>query len=261
MQWRHATSSQRSLPARDRVMGGKGDAFVDVLPTREGAEIVIADNGPPVSSDDLSQLFEPWSRARSANAERRRRGSALGLLLAREMVEALGGDVTVTRRREGAFALRVSLPSVVASPGERESGSSPPRPRSRSEAPASSATDGETATTSSTVETWIARPSTLPRASRVHLASTAPRDASKPGIRRAAASDSRQRAGRRHPARGRDVRFVTRYGRKQAVLERREPAPQPEAVHDDVRAMYDSTIPRTLARRSSPGPSLREPPP
>ncbi|APR78330.1 sensor histidine kinase [Minicystis rosea] len=77
---------------------------------REGACILVKDDGPGLRSDDVDQLFEPWRRGLAPGAERRRRGAGLGLFLARELVSAHGGRITGERTPSGGFALRVLLP-------------------------------------------------------------------------------------------------------------------------------------------------------
>ena len=101
--------------------GGDGDVRVEVISGRDSGEITVLDEGPVVSDDQFPQLFEPWSRGSSATAERRRRGHGLGLLLGRELIEALGGDIAAVRPRGGGFGMRVSLPRYVAPDSDRES--------------------------------------------------------------------------------------------------------------------------------------------
>lgn len=58
-----------------------------------GAEVVVADDGPGVSPDQLPRLFEPFWRGDRADT-RNDGGTGLGLAIAREIVERLGGTLT-----------------------------------------------------------------------------------------------------------------------------------------------------------------------
>lgn len=101
-----------------------GEIAVDVAASREGGIILIKDDGPWLREDDLDQLFEPWTRGRAPDAERRRKGATLGLFLARELVTAHGGRITTERSPAGGCVVRV----VVASGGVVPE-SDIPRPR------------------------------------------------------------------------------------------------------------------------------------
>jgi signal transduction histidine kinase len=113
-----------ALVASARQSGPEGsEVAVEVTAARESAVISIKDDGPGMRTDELDQLFEPWKRGGSPAAERRRRGAALSLFLARELVNAHGGKVMGERPTGGGFMLRVVIPMVT--PGVP---SSKPRP-------------------------------------------------------------------------------------------------------------------------------------
>jgi signal transduction histidine kinase len=66
-----------------------------IVQTGTGADevvITIQDSGPGISPDDQQEIFRPFTRLRSAGAER---GSGLGLSLVKTVVERHGGRVTV----------------------------------------------------------------------------------------------------------------------------------------------------------------------
>jgi signal transduction histidine kinase len=66
-----------------------------IVQTGTGADevvITIQDSGPGISPDDQQEIFRPFTRLRSAGAER---GSGLGLSLVKTVVERHGGQVTV----------------------------------------------------------------------------------------------------------------------------------------------------------------------
>ena len=64
-----------------------------------GAEITVEDDGPGVSTDELSRLFEPFWRGERADL-RNDGGTGLGLAIAREIVARLGGTLTAATRPE-----------------------------------------------------------------------------------------------------------------------------------------------------------------
>ncbi|MGE3858142.1 MAG: ATP-binding protein [Dehalococcoidia bacterium] len=73
--------------------------------------IVVSDGGPGIPADVLPHLFEPFARARGL---RDRRGTGLGLAVAKALVEALGGTLTASNRLEGGARFVVALPRTAA---------------------------------------------------------------------------------------------------------------------------------------------------
>jgi two-component system sensor histidine kinase TctE len=59
------------------------------------AQLRISDNGPGISAELAQRLFEPFS-AGDMNA-----GSGLGLAICHEIVQALGGQLSLTNRSAG----------------------------------------------------------------------------------------------------------------------------------------------------------------
>jgi len=62
-----------------------------------GAEVVVEDDGPGVPPEHLSKLFEPFWRGERADL-RNDGGTGLGLTIAREIVERLGGRIDAASR-------------------------------------------------------------------------------------------------------------------------------------------------------------------
>ena len=62
-----------------------------------GAEVVVEDDGPGVTHEQLPRLFEPFWRGERADI-RNDGGTGLGLAIAREIVERLGGTLTADTR-------------------------------------------------------------------------------------------------------------------------------------------------------------------
>jgi signal transduction histidine kinase len=65
--------------------------------------IEVADRGPGIPLDDLPRLFEPFFTTR-------RTGSGLGLALARNVVEGLGGSITVESQVDVGTTVRIEMP-------------------------------------------------------------------------------------------------------------------------------------------------------
>ncbi len=62
-----------------------------------GAQIIVQDNGPGVPQEQLGRLFEPFWRGDRADL-RNDGGTGLGLTIAREVVQRLGGQIVVASR-------------------------------------------------------------------------------------------------------------------------------------------------------------------
>jgi signal transduction histidine kinase len=87
-----------------------GRTHVSVILTVEGrwALVDIADDGAGVLEDETDAIFEPGARGSAAVAERR--GTGLGLALARRLARSAGGDVIArTDGRGGRFGARLPL--------------------------------------------------------------------------------------------------------------------------------------------------------
>ncbi len=88
------------------------------------ARLEVADTGPGIPEDQLSRIFQPFERLDSSAAETE--GTGLGLALAKSLVEAMDGRISVrSAPGEGAtFALALQAAEHVSpaadSPGEHE---------------------------------------------------------------------------------------------------------------------------------------------
>ncbi len=85
------------------------------LSRQDGAAVVtIDDDGPGIPEAHLAVIFDPFVRGESSrNAETG--GAGLGLAIARDVIGAHGGTLTLTNRDEGGLRARLSLP--LAGPG------------------------------------------------------------------------------------------------------------------------------------------------
>ena len=87
---------------------GEGMGEIMVLARREGSVTVIevADTGPGVPEKARARLFEAFQSVA------RKGGSGLGLAIAAELVQAHGGQITLTKN-EGGATFRVTIPDAV----------------------------------------------------------------------------------------------------------------------------------------------------
>jgi len=84
-------------------------ARVSIRSTSTAVEIVVDDDGPGIPADALARVFEPFYRVEDSRS-RETGGVGLGLAIARSIVEAHGGALTLMNRPEGGLRATVSLP-------------------------------------------------------------------------------------------------------------------------------------------------------
>jgi signal transduction histidine kinase len=70
-----------------------------------GVAIVVADRGIGIAASDLPHVFDPYFTTR-------RTGTGLGLAIAKNIVEALGGAITVRSRASEGTEVRIELPAA-----------------------------------------------------------------------------------------------------------------------------------------------------
>jgi signal transduction histidine kinase/ActR/RegA family two-component response regulator len=90
-----------------------------------GWKLCISDSGVGIDGEALPRLFEPFAQGDTGTA-RRHGGSGLGLAISRELVQAMGGRITVDSEpgRGARFCFTVVLPAAPSAPAPR--GESPP---------------------------------------------------------------------------------------------------------------------------------------
>jgi signal transduction histidine kinase len=79
---------------------------VTVTTDRSRARIAVADHGPGVAPDERSRVFERFHRAPGSRGP----GAGLGLAIARAVVDAHGGLISVTDTPGGGATFLVELP-------------------------------------------------------------------------------------------------------------------------------------------------------
>lgn len=82
----------------------------------EGARwvLTVEDSGSGLTQDQLARLFQPFERLghESTGIE----GSGLGLVIARRLVEEMGGELTLSSRPSDGTQVRIALPRAEAAP-------------------------------------------------------------------------------------------------------------------------------------------------
>ena len=71
--------------------------------------VLIEDDGPGLSEDELEAVFDPFHRAERSRS-RETGGAGLGLTIARQAARAHGGDVTLSNGSKGGLVARLHLP-------------------------------------------------------------------------------------------------------------------------------------------------------
>jgi signal transduction histidine kinase len=71
--------------------------------------VLVDDEGPGIPADQLDQVFQPFLRLEGSR-NRETGGTGLGLPIARNVLRAHGGDVTLANRPEGGARATVTLP-------------------------------------------------------------------------------------------------------------------------------------------------------
>lgn len=86
-----------------------GGARVTLSGTGEEALLVVEDDGPGIPEALIPRVFEPFFRADPARAQTIK-GAGLGLAIAREIIERMGGSIEISNRAEGGLRQLVRLP-------------------------------------------------------------------------------------------------------------------------------------------------------
>lgn len=85
-------------------------AHVTVTPPANGiVTLLVEDNGPGIPFSELDRVFQPFHRV-EASRNKETGGMGLGLPIARNILRAHGGDVTLANRPGGGVRATVTLP-------------------------------------------------------------------------------------------------------------------------------------------------------
>ena len=96
------------LNAIDSMESG-GDLKVEISSDGKNRDVVIkvSDTGKGISRENLGKIFEPYFTTKSS-------GTGLGLAIAHNIIEAMGGKITVESEKEAGTIFTVALPNMEA---------------------------------------------------------------------------------------------------------------------------------------------------
>jgi signal transduction histidine kinase len=100
------------LTNADHAIAGRPDARVTLITQVAGerrAAITIRDTGTGIAEDDLPRIFDPYFTTRRA-------GTGLGLAIAKNIVEGLGGSISVVTRPGAGTDFRIDIGDAPAAP-------------------------------------------------------------------------------------------------------------------------------------------------
>jgi signal transduction histidine kinase len=95
----------------DNALRYGGSARVSLAREDGMAVIRIDDDGPGIPPERIGRMFEPFVRGEESRSSETG-GAGLGLAIARAIIVALGGTVTLSNRAEGGLTARVTLPAA-----------------------------------------------------------------------------------------------------------------------------------------------------
>lgn len=78
--------------------------------TGRGVEVTVSDTGEGIRAEDLPRVFERFYRGDASRSRTRGTGAGLGLAIARSIVQAHGGDITVESRTGGGAQFTFHIP-------------------------------------------------------------------------------------------------------------------------------------------------------
>ncbi|MBI2373025.1 MAG: HAMP domain-containing protein [Deltaproteobacteria bacterium] len=74
----------------------------------EPCALTVMDRGPGVPSESLARVFEPFHRVNRPDGKK---GTGLGLMISKQIVELHGGRISASNREGGGLSVRVELPA------------------------------------------------------------------------------------------------------------------------------------------------------
>jgi signal transduction histidine kinase len=101
---RHAVAA-KPLPVVAHSSGGllTPDIEIETHALPGGFRIIVRDQGTGVKPEDLPRVFDPYFTTR-------RTGSGLGLAIAKNIIEGMGGTISLDSRPGGGTEIRIELP-------------------------------------------------------------------------------------------------------------------------------------------------------
>lgn len=93
------------LANAQEASGPAGTVTLTTAPLDGGARIAIRDDGPGIAPDALPRVFDPYFTTK-------RTGTGIGLAIARNIVEGLGGRITAESEPGAGTCITIALPPV-----------------------------------------------------------------------------------------------------------------------------------------------------
>jgi signal transduction histidine kinase len=85
----------------------KGEIEISTSIVDNFVVLYFADDGPGVSIEDASKLFDAFYRT---DPSRNKKGSGLGLAISAKIIERMGGEIHAERSASGGLAIVIHLP-------------------------------------------------------------------------------------------------------------------------------------------------------
>jgi signal transduction histidine kinase len=98
---RHAVAARPAAP----VARGLPDITITTHRAPHAFAITVRDRGVGVAPDDLTRVFDPYFTTK-------RTGSGLGLAIAKNIIEGMGGSITLESRPGGGTEIRIDVPEA-----------------------------------------------------------------------------------------------------------------------------------------------------
>ena len=105
------------------ALPGGGRVDVRALVAAGAVEVIVADSGPGIPEDKLTQIFEPFYSTKGAG-----QGTGLGLAISKEIVEKHGGTLVARNRAAGGAEFVVRIPTQWARQGKAAGGTAAQHP-------------------------------------------------------------------------------------------------------------------------------------
>ena len=98
------TNARMAVQSGDSAVSQAGAITLKTSVSAAGRILIeIRDRGPGISIDDLARIFDPFFTTR-------RTGTGLGLAISRNIIEGMGGTITVQSRQGAGTEVRIELP-------------------------------------------------------------------------------------------------------------------------------------------------------
>lgn len=97
----------------DNALAYGGRAELQLHDVSDTLKITVIDSGPGIAEADLARVFDPFVRLEQSRS-RDTGGMGLGLSIARTIVHAHGGELSLTNRVQGGLEARMVLPVTSA---------------------------------------------------------------------------------------------------------------------------------------------------